>query len=46
MPATPTTAILVDEIHNLNLGTRYGAEASDTLKYFAERYLEPAGVRS
>ena len=32
-----TTAILVDEIHNLNLGTRYGAEASDTLKYFAER---------
>lgn len=32
-----TTVILVDEIHNLNLGTRYGAEASDTLKYFAER---------
>ena len=32
-----TTAILVDEIHNVNLGTRYGAEASDTLTYFAER---------
>lgn len=32
-----TTAVLVDEIHNVNLGTRYGAEASDTLKYFAER---------
>ena len=27
----------VDEIHNVNLGTRHGAEASDTLKYFAER---------
>lgn len=32
-----TTTILVDEIHNVNLATRYGAEASDTLKYFAER---------
>jgi len=32
-----TTAVLVDEIHNVNLGTRHGAEASDTLKYFAER---------
>jgi hypothetical protein len=32
-----TTAILVDEIHNVNLATRHGAEASDTLKYFAER---------
>ena len=32
-----TTLICVDEIHNLNLGTRHGAEASDTLKYFAER---------
>lgn len=32
-----TTMICVDEIHNLNLGTRHGAEASDTLKYFAER---------
>ena len=27
----------MDEIHNVNLGTRHGAEASDTLKYFAER---------
>ena len=35
-----TTLICVDEIHNVNLGTRHGAEASDTLKYFAERYLQ------
>jgi hypothetical protein len=27
----------IDEIHNLNLATRAGAEASDTLKYFSER---------
>ncbi len=27
----------VDEIHNLNLATRNGAEVSDTLKYFSER---------
>ena len=27
----------VDEIHNLNLATRTGAEVSDTLKYFSER---------
>jgi len=32
-----TTLICVDEIHNVNLGTRHGAETSDTLKYFAER---------
>jgi len=32
-----TTGILVDEIHNLNIATRTGAEASDTLKYFSER---------
>lgn len=32
-----STLICVDEIHNVNLGTRHGAEASDTLKYFAER---------
>ena len=38
-----TTLICVDEIHNLNLGTRHGAEASDTLKYFAERH--PRHVR-
>jgi len=29
--------ILVDELHNLDMGTRAGAEASDTLKYFSER---------
>ncbi|MFC5055789.1 hypothetical protein [Saccharothrix xinjiangensis] len=28
---------MVDEIHNLNLATRSGAEVSDQLKYFAER---------
>jgi hypothetical protein len=29
--------VLVDEIHNLNLATRAGAEASDQLKYLSER---------
>jgi len=29
--------VLVDEIHNLDLRTRSGAEASDQLKYLAER---------
>ncbi|RXS81487.1 ATP/GTP-binding protein [Streptomyces sp. TM32] len=29
--------VLLDELHNLNLATRSGAEASDQLKYFAER---------
>jgi hypothetical protein len=32
-----TSLVVVDEIHNISLNTRYGAEASDTLKYFAER---------
>src|SRR4029079_6437625 len=32
-----TDLVLVDEIHNLNLATRTGAEASDQLKYLAER---------
>ncbi|MDG4786228.1 ATP-binding protein [Micromonospora sp. WMMD1102] len=32
-----TDLVLVDEIHNLNLATRVGAEASDQLKYLAER---------
>ncbi|MDH6112313.1 DNA transposition AAA+ family ATPase [Kitasatospora sp. MAP12-15] len=32
-----TTLVLVDEIHNLNLATRSGAEASDQLKYLSER---------
>lgn len=34
---THTGAIEVDEIHNVSLSTRSGAEASDMLKYFAER---------
>lgn len=29
--------VLVDEIHNISLETRYGAEAADQLKYLAER---------
>ncbi|MDT0468172.1 ATP-binding protein [Streptomyces gibsoniae] len=29
--------VLIDKLHNLNLATRTGAEASDQLKYFAER---------
>jgi hypothetical protein len=32
-----TELVLVDEIHNLNLATRAGADASDQLKYLAER---------
>ena len=31
------TMIIVDELHNLDMTTRAGAEASDTLKYFSER---------
>ena len=31
------TSLVCVEIHNLNLATRNGAEASDTLKYFSER---------
>jgi hypothetical protein len=34
---TAVELVLVDEIHNLNLATRAGAEVSDQLKYFAER---------
>jgi hypothetical protein len=34
---THVELVLVDEIHNLNLTTRAGAEVSDQLKYFAER---------
>ncbi|MEV6648815.1 hypothetical protein [Amycolatopsis sp. NPDC051371] len=30
---------MVDEIHNLNLATRAGAEVSDQLKCFSERIL-------
>ncbi len=32
-----TGLILVDEIHNISLNTRHGADVSDTLKYFSER---------
>ncbi|GAA2126823.1 ATP-binding protein [Kitasatospora saccharophila] len=32
-----TGLILVDEIHNISLTTRHGADVSDTLKYFSER---------
>ena len=35
--ATGVELVLVDEVHNLNLTTRPGAEVSDQLKYFAER---------
>ena len=34
---TKVELVLVDELHNLNLATRAGAEVSDQLKYFAER---------
>ena len=33
----PGSVVCVDEIHNLQLATRSGAEVSDTLKYFSER---------
>ncbi|MFB4309049.1 TniB family NTP-binding protein [Actinomadura sp. GTD37] len=34
---THVDLVLVDEIHNISLATRTGAEVSDQLKYFAER---------
>jgi hypothetical protein len=34
---TNVELVCVDELHNLNLATRAGAEVSDQLKYFAER---------
>jgi Bacterial TniB protein len=34
---TRVSLVCVDEIHNLQLATRTGAEVSDTLKYFSER---------
>lgn len=34
---THVELVCVDELHNLNLATRAGAEVSDQLKYFAER---------
>ena len=39
---TKTSVICVDEIHNLNIATRAGAEAPDTLKYFSERIPPPS----
>ncbi|WAL75854.1 TniB family NTP-binding protein [Kitasatospora sp. YST-16] len=32
-----TGLVIVDEVHNISLATRQGAEVSDTLKYFSER---------
>ena len=32
-----TGLVLVDELHNISLTTRHGAEVADTLKYFSER---------
>jgi hypothetical protein len=37
---TRVELVCIDELHNLNLATRAGAEVSDQLKYFAERYLQ------
>ncbi|MEU3420214.1 ATP-binding protein [Streptomyces murinus] len=34
---TRTGMVLVDELHNVSLTTRHGAEVADTLKYFSER---------
>jgi hypothetical protein len=34
---THVSMIIVDELHNLDMTTRAGAEASDTPKYFSER---------
>jgi hypothetical protein len=34
---TSCQLVLVDELHNLSLATRSGAEVSDQLKYFSER---------
>ncbi|WP_406484871.1 TniB family NTP-binding protein [Streptomyces sp. NBC_01563] len=34
---TRTGMVLVDELHNISLTSRHGAEVADTLKYFSER---------
>ncbi|MEE1819689.1 ATP-binding protein [Streptomyces sp. SP18ES09] len=34
---THTGLVLVDELHNISLASRTGAEVADTLKYFSER---------
>jgi AAA domain len=38
---TRVTMIIVDELHNLDMTTRAGAEASDTLKYFSPKGCPP-----
>ncbi|MEV2226915.1 ATP-binding protein [Nocardia vinacea] len=34
---TGTSVVICDELHNISLTTRAGADVSDTLKYFSER---------
>ncbi|MFI6368353.1 TniB family NTP-binding protein [Nocardia sp. NPDC050630] len=34
---TGTSVVICDELHNISLATRAGAEVADTLKYFSER---------
>lgn len=34
---TGTSVVICDELHNISLTTKAGAEVSDTLKYFSER---------
>ncbi len=34
---TGTSLVVCDELHNISLATKSGAEVSDTLKYFSER---------
>ncbi|PXX58465.1 TniB protein [Nocardia tenerifensis] len=34
---TGTSVVICDELHNISLATKSGAEVSDTLKYFSER---------
>ncbi|WP_406430453.1 TniB family NTP-binding protein [Streptomyces sp. NBC_00631] len=34
---TRTGLVIVDELHNISLTNRHGAEVADTLKYFSER---------
>src|SRR6185437_10942286 len=48
---TSVSMVLVDEIHNMQLATRSGAEVSGTLKYLSEpvrtdtRHVRPRGDR-
>lgn len=41
---TRVTMIIVDELHNLDMSTRAGAEASDTLKYFSGGCPSPSST--